>query len=131
MPIHFSIDEAAACVHAQVTGPLQEADPIHFIETLLDHPAYRPGLSVRVDCDALSVRDFTSVAVGRLAAFTRKVQGRFKLSRVAVVARQPVVFGLVRMYEMLREPPHEFRVFREHAEADAWLEERASEAPGP
>ena len=50
---------------------------------------------------------------------------------VAIVAPQPAVFGIARMYQLLRDPPYEVRVFRELAKAEAWLDGRVSKSGTP
>jgi len=42
-------------------------------------------------------------------------------SVVAVVAAHPVVFGLVRMFELSRRPSYRLSAFRTRFEAVAWL----------
>lgn len=122
MTITFSIDPERRRIETRITGALFDADPVHYLEALLDHPAYESGLSTLVLCEDVSVGAISNEGVARIASFARNADTRFKPPRVAVVASQPVVFGLVRMYQMLRNPPYDFRVFREEPEARAWLD---------
>ena len=121
MPITFSIEPSTMTICTTVTGPLLDADPVHYLSDVLSHPSYRPGSCVLVVCKNVEVGSFSTTAVRRLAEFTRKAEQELASPRVAIVAHQPVVYGLARMYQLLRDPPYELQVFREPLEAKAWL----------
>lgn len=123
MPITFSIEPSMKTVYTTVTGRLFDEDPIRYLTDVLAHPAYRPGSSALVICKQVELGSFSVQAVRRFAEFTREASQELKDSRVAVVAHQPAVYGLVRMYHLLREPEYEFRVFRQLSEAETWLAE--------
>jgi hypothetical protein len=121
MPITFVIDPSKRAVYTTVTGALLEADPIQYLSDLLTHPDYTPGLSALVVCREVEAGQYSAAAVRRLARFTRDAESQLAGSRVAIVADQPLVYGLARMYQLLREAPYQLQVFRERAQAEAWL----------
>ena len=50
------------------------------------------------------------------------VASRLEEGKLAVIAPRDLLFGMARMYEMLRDDsPVEVRVFRERDEAESWL----------
>jgi hypothetical protein len=121
MPITFSIEASERTMYTTVTGPLLDADPVRYLSDVLRHPAYCPGLSALVVCKNVEAGGLSTSALRRCVAFTREMEQAFGDARVAVVADQPVVYGLARMYQLLRSPPYELQVFRERSGAEAWL----------
>jgi len=121
MPITFLIDDSTQTVHTTVTGPLVGTDLVDYLSEVLEHPAYRPGLSALVVCKDVAFGSISTSAVRRLVSFSKKTETQLLGSRVAIVADQPVLYGFSRMYELLRDPPYELRVFRGRGEAEAWL----------
>jgi hypothetical protein len=102
---------------------------VEYLSRVLEHPAYEPGMSAIVDFSDVELGDFSAGAVRRLADFTRSLEDRLVGNRVAIVAPQPAVFGLARMYGLMRDPPYEVNVVRESSEAEAWLGRSDSDAP--
>ncbi len=127
MPIHFTIDAAEDRIDTTVTGPLLDADPIDYLTEVLEHPDYRPGMSVLVVCRDVRLGRFSTEAIRQLAHFTRAAERHLGDCRIALVAAQPAIFGLARMYQMRRSPRYALEVFRDEAEARDWL---AKPAPG-
>lgn len=121
MPITFSIDPSKKIIFTMVTGPLLDSDPVRYLSAVLKHPAYRPGFSALVACKNVEIGSFSTSSIRRLGMFTRDAEQELRDSRVALVAHQPVVYGLARMYQLVRDPPYEFQVFRELSAAEAWL----------
>ena len=121
MPITFSLEASKKTVFTTVTGPLLDGDPVVYLSDVLNHPAYRPGFSALIVCKNVALGSFSTAAVRRLAQFSREAEKELRDSRVAIVADQPAVYGIARMYQILRDPPYEVQVFRELLEAEAWL----------
>lgn len=121
MPVSFSVEPRERRVYTVVTGPLFDADLIRNLSEVLEHPAYRPGFSTLVICRDVELGSFSNQALRRFVEFTRRAQDQLKGSRVAVVAPQPAVYGIGRMFQLLRNPSNPFAVFHERAEAEAWL----------
>lgn len=121
MPIRFSIEPAKEMVRTTISGPILEADPVRYLSEVLDHPDYRPGYRALVVCTDVELGTFSSAAIRRFARFTRAMEQELNGSRVAIVAPKLALYGLVRMYQLVRSPPYEVAVFRELSEAEAWL----------
>ena len=129
MPIRFSIDPAKELVLTSVSGSILESDPLDYLASVIAHPDYRPGYRALIECRDVRVGSVTPTAIRRLATFTRDVESQLAGSRVALVAPQAAVFGLLRMYQLLRDPPYALAVFRERSEAEAWLTEAGPGGP--
>ena len=121
--IEFSIDKAARLVRTELSGPLSEIDLVGYITDVLKHPDYTRGSRVLVRCVDVQAGPFSADAVRRLAEFNRIAERDLVGSRVAVVAAQPAVYGLARMYELLRDPPYAVRVFKDLDKARLWLDD--------
>lgn len=120
--IEFSIDSERGLVCTRISGALLDSDPAAYLSSVLEHPDYRVGMAGLVRCEQVQLGAFSTQGVRRLVEFSRQAEQRLAVSRVAVVASQPAVFGLARMYQLLRSPPYEFAVFRDAVEARRWLD---------
>ena len=121
MGYRFTIDPGRKMVSTTVTDALLDSDPGEYLAEVLAHPDYGPGYSALVVCRDVKLGAFTVSGVRRLVDSTRRAERDLGATRVAIVASQPVVYGMARMYQMLREAPYELRVFRDLAGAEAWL----------
>jgi hypothetical protein len=122
MPIRVNVDEKRELVEVVFAGELTRSE---FAE-LMDHYFREPystspiGLFdltdvTGVDVSAESVRD----AARRAEQY---VDSRLEGGKLALVAPRDLLFGMARMYEILRaDSPVEVRVFRERDEAESWL----------
>ncbi len=128
MPITYRIEPSKNTVFTTITGSVFDSDPVEYLSEVLAHPDYRLGSRGLVVCRDVDLGGFSTEAIRRLVDFTRRSERDFEGSRIAVVAEQPAVYGLVRMYALLRDAPYELRVFREIAQAETWL---AGDGPDP
>ncbi|MDJ0788480.1 MAG: hypothetical protein QNK05_16865 [Myxococcota bacterium] len=125
MPISFTIDRSARRIRTRIEGAIFDSDPVEYLRELLAHPDYRPGMSGLVECRDVHLGSVSTPAIRRLADFSRESESLLKNSCVAIVAPQRAVFGVVRMYQFLRDPPYDLSVFRDLASAEEWLDEVA------
>ena len=123
MPITYQIDPAAFRVTIRYTGVIADGDLMEAFARLYRDPAHRPGMAELSDCREVERIDVTSTGLQRLAEMTsRLLDARATPWKVAVVVGQDVLFGLARMYELLREgSPEHVMVFRDVGEAERWL----------
>ena len=125
IPIRSCASEKLGLVLVTLDGVVTESDFERDLLPLFELPEY--GLKPRalVDCTRATEAHGSSHALWR-AARAARLHVDPKLGdcsgKVAIVAPTPEFFGLGRMYELLRrESKVEVRVFREMAEAEAWL----------
>jgi hypothetical protein len=126
MPISYQIDESAGRVTLQFLGTVTDAELMSTFHDLYQDPRHRMGMGELTDCRRMERVDITGEGLQRLAEATaRLLDGREIAWNVAVVvsAESDLMFGLSRMYELLREgSPEHVRVFRDIKAAERWLD---------
>ena len=125
MPITYEIDEVAGRVNVRFTGTVTDADLMSTFQRLYQDPRHRVGMSELTDCRPVERIEITGAGLQRLADATGALLDRAGTGwKVAVVVPNDEVFGLGRMYELLREGSPEYvRVFRDLPPAERWLDE--------
>ena len=125
MPITYQIDEAAGRVTLQFLGTVTDGDLMAAFQQLYHDPRHRLGMGELTDCRQVERVEITSEGLQRLAeASAGLLDGPNTAWKVAVLvpASSDLLFGLSRMYELLREgSPEHVRVFRDVGEAERWL----------
>jgi hypothetical protein len=125
VPITYHIDEVAARVTLEFLGTVTDADLMETFHRLYRDPRHRLGMGELTDCRRVERVEITGEGLQRLAEATaRLLDGREISWKVAVLvpAESELMFGLSRMYELLREgSPEQVRVFRDAREAEEWL----------
>jgi hypothetical protein len=125
MPITYQVDESAGRVTLQFLGTVTDAELMSTFHDLYQDPRHRMGMGELTDCRRVERVEITGEGLQRLAEATaRLLDGREIAWKVAVVvsAESDLMFGLSRMYELLREgSPEHVRVFRDIDAAERWL----------
>jgi hypothetical protein len=124
MPIEYTIRDGA--LRARASGVLDDEGLFEYVRRVIDDPTYD-----QVDADLFDARDVTGVkltgeGVRKLATLIQSTKR--SSSRVAVVASSPAMFGMARMFELLR-PDVTVSVFQEMERAIAWLSAPPEPAP--
>jgi hypothetical protein len=122
MSIKVNVDESRELVEIVFAGEVTKSEFIELMDRYFREPssAFPLGLFdlsdvTGVDVAAESVRD----AARRAGEY---VDSRLDGGKLAIVAPRDLLFGMARMYEILRgDSPVEVRVFREREEAESWL----------
>jgi hypothetical protein len=113
MSIRVNVDETRKLVEVVFEGELTGSDIADLMDRYLRDPysALPLGLFDLSDVTALGISsDSVRHAARRVA---EHVNSRLKEGKLAIVAPRDVLFGMARMYEILRnESPVEVRVFR-------------------
>ena len=124
MPITYDIDQAAARVNIRFAGTITDADLMSTFQRLYQDPRHRIGMSELTDCRPVERVEITGAGLQRLADATAAWLDTAGTGwKVAVVVPNDEVFGLGRMYELLREgSPENVRVFRDIILAEQWLD---------
>ena len=121
MPITYEIDEQSALLLAKGVGSITEADVTGFVDALLADPGYARATGSLVDFTEATFA-VPSDRVAALAHLHRELLARSRSSRVAVVARGDLNYGLARMYAQHRSVSGpEVVPFRDEASAREWL----------
>jgi hypothetical protein len=118
MPTPYLIDPAHHLVITRGRGVLSDADLIGHSQAIRADPQFTPDMHQLSDLRFATGLDVSVGCLNELVQINPFGAG----ARRAIVTRDDVIFGLSRMYEMMREDGRdEVQVFRELDEAIAWL----------
>jgi hypothetical protein len=119
MPITYTFDKRAGLIHVTATQCLTLADYLALRRSVESDESIPTRSAVIFD-----MRGVTEVAVSGPQIFalaqTKDAVER-RASRIAVVVKDPVAFGLTRMYDMARGTGPPLRVFAEINTALHWI----------
>ncbi len=120
MPINYQIDSSLGVVFTTFEGVVTREDALALVERLRTDPAFQPSFNQLVDTRGATRYDLSANDIQMVysdSAFGEK-------SRRAMVADEDYIFGMHRMYQLLREAhekPGQIQVFRDMTEARRWL----------
>ncbi len=118
MPISYQIDKSLGLVFTTAQGALTRQDMLTYFQGLREDPDFNPSYDNLTDLRDLIEHPMSTGDIETISHYHVFNQE----SRGAIVAEKDVSFGIVRMYEMLREAePDQIMVFRDMAEARRWL----------
>ncbi len=120
MPTEYIIDAGRAMVLSRAWGTIQRGEFIAHGRSLLTDPAFKPHFRQFWDLSTVTQLETDYSGVTELA----DVRVFAPETRRAILAPTDVIFGLARMFQMMRESKGEtgIRVFRDREEAMQWLE---------
>jgi hypothetical protein len=131
VPIDYRYDATRGIVFARGTGVLVDDDVSSYVRGVLQDPEVRQGAWQLLDCTDVTAVDVTPACVRRIAASMNLQGEKLAGSRLAILAPGDAAYGMGRMYQALRDGgPGEVQVFRERAEAEAWLDPSIASAEG-
>jgi hypothetical protein len=120
MPINSQIDSSLGVIFSTFQGVVTKEDISGQVEGFKTDPAFQPSFNHLIDTRGTTRFDLSSQGmrlVSMHSIFNEK-------SRRAIVAEKKEIFGIARMYQLLREvnnKPDRVQVFRTMAEARRWL----------
>jgi hypothetical protein len=119
MTAFYRIDRQNQLVVIHAEGVLTRKNFEEVRQQMMSDPDFDPQFSMLADCSAVTYVDLTAGEIRALADVSP-----FNLTaRRAIVARKDVVYGLARMFEIVRSLRGDqyIRVFRNRNEAVSWL----------
>jgi len=120
--IEDRFDAARNLLFVRFTGELSEEDLVKYAQRAAANPAIPPAHDELIDLSRAEIADLQSHTLRRIAELFAGGDRTPERSRVALVAADDVSYGLSRMYQAFRShSPLDLRVFRDVAEARAWL----------
>ena len=123
--IEFNVDPARRTRVATFLGTVTDAELLGSYGALVAQPDYDATLDDMVDMRGVERLEVSSEAVHRLVSMFTPLDPEGVVTRLAIVAPRDDVFGMARMYEILRsDAPEQIRVFRHRPEAELWLASR-------
>ena len=120
MPISSQIDSSLGVIFSEFQGVVTKEDISGQVEGFRTDPAFQPSFNHLIDARGVTRFDVSSedmYSVSLHSVFNEK-------SRRAIVAGNDEMFGVGRMYQILREAYDrldQVQVFRDVAEARRWL----------
>ena len=126
MPASYKIDKENRWVHSVYWGVFSRADLVSIVERGLKDPDFDPSFGEIADLTEVTQVEVSGDDIREIAQ-----KNIFSpLSRRAIVVPNDVLFGLARMYEILRELQGEsgIRVFRTLDEALDWVAPKGANA---
>lgn len=126
MPVSYVIDKQNKLAIGTATGVLTMDEVLESRRQILGDPDFDPSFSQLGDLSSVTKVDLTADQIKMLA----ETSPFSPASRRAFVGESLEIYGLVRMYEIVRglRGDRQIRTFRSREEALAWLlgEERAA-----
>ena len=125
MPIAYEIDQAQSLIHTRCVGDLRFHEVIGHFHTLAQDPAVPGRLNVLLDLTG--VESFpTGGQLRSVSETVGEVRTAVTFGACAIVAPQPALFGMMRMFEVFAAQHFRaMRVFRDIATAADWLQSGA------
>lgn len=123
MAIRYQIDPEMGVIYVNLAGEVRDDEFSAAIDTALHDPEYHAGIDSLIDLRAVERFDVSSEAIRQaVTTMGRELNGFGHHWRAAIVAPSDLVYGLSRMYQILREGSMEdVGVFRDDAAAREWL----------
>ena len=120
--IEFSVDPDTQVRVAKFTGTVDDDELLSTYRRLRSSPDYDASANVLVDLSDVERLDVSPQALGELVATLRPMERNLAGRRRAIVAASDAVYGMARMYEIMRsDSPEDIRVFRDLMAAREWL----------
>ena len=118
MPCSYSIDLARSLVLSRGWGVLTDGELLAHVRALTIDPRFVPNFHQLADLRDVADVEVTPSTVKEMARLNPYGNG----SRRAVVVTSDLLFGMARMYQILRdEPDDELEIFRTVDDALRWL----------
>lgn len=119
----IAYDEERALFIVTTEGAGQPAGIIAFLDAILAHPRWRPGLSILLDHRKLSIEGIQSPGIEEVSRYFVAIGPRLGNGRIALVMNKDVDFGIARAWEMITEDEVaiSIRVFRNIDQARGWV----------
>ena len=118
MPCSYTIDLARSLVLSRGWGILTDDELLAHVRALTVDPRFARNFHQLADLRDVADVEVTALTIREMARLNPYGKG----SRRAVVVTSDVLFGMARMYQILRdEPTDEMEIFRKLDDALRWL----------
>ncbi len=122
MNYKINFEQGDLFVTIMASGDPTNVEFERYLNDLINNPSWQPGIAILNDFRELHIKNLTCNNVRENVRLHERYRERLSSSCIAVVVKNQVDFGLVRMWELLAEssfPLH--RVFYSIDEAVIWL----------
>ena len=122
MPITYRIDKEQDVILTTATGVLTDDELLDHKRALAADPGFSPDMRQLSDVRGVERLEVSPEGVRLMVALDRDHADRLGDWKLAIVTTADFVFGTARMYQsMTDEQTEHVQVFRDMAEARAWL----------
>ncbi|MGH0029304.1 MAG: hypothetical protein ACQGVC_05910 [Myxococcota bacterium] len=129
--IQYDFDPERSFTRVFVSGELEDAAMLPWFRRFLDDLRGAERVSGIVDTRSVTHLKVTGETVRQMTRLVETREQVFAGSRWGLVANRDALFGMARMYQLMRDQaPYEICVFRDMDAAREWFEEEVG-APGP
>jgi hypothetical protein len=112
--IRVSIDHARRTRFVYFENTVDDVQLLETYKKLLEDPDFDINYIDLVDLSSVDQFDITSNGLRKVADFLKPFIGEQIRSKLAIVATKAHVYGMARMYQMIRgDKPRQVRVFRD------------------
>ena len=96
---------------------------IAFLDAIVAHPQWRPGLNILLDHRRLDIARITVEVIDRVSGYFQEIAPELGDGRIALVMHKDIDFGIARAWELVTRPYVDMAigVFRQVDEACRWL----------
>jgi len=121
MPARVEFDPAGNRITLDLHGRVDLADAARIVGEIIGRPDLH-GPTGLIDTTNLTGLDLVAHDIRQIAELAERADAAWAGGRWAVVAPRDLVYGMARMYQLIRSgAPYQIEVFRTHAEANRWL----------
>ncbi|MBN2391004.1 MAG: hypothetical protein JXR84_09780 [Anaerolineae bacterium] len=123
MAIKYQIDPEMGVIYVNLAGTVHDLDFVTAVDEALHDPGYRAGINSLIDFRAVERFDVSNQTIRRAVGMVSDQLDDYNQPwKAAIVAPANLVYGLSRMYQLLREGSmEEVGVFRDAESAREWL----------
>ena len=126
MPLTYRIDADAGMLLVAGEGAISQSERLEAMRGWLGHPDFRPGLNTLCDFSAATSTP-TMAELREMVALIDRNAKRIGKKKLAVIATQPVTFGVARQFQTLTDSgPLKVSVFKDRRAALGWLHHESS-----
>ena len=122
MGISYHIDETQHLIILTAEGRLTSEVLLAGVKKVLDDPIVEPGIRAIFDLRGVQGFEISTWTIRAAAGIAHSAEKKLTGSKMAIIASKSVVYGMARMYQILRDgSPAQIKVFRTISEAETWL----------
>ncbi len=96
---------------------------IAFLDDIVAHPRWRPGLNILLDHRRLDIAPITVEGIDRVSGYFQTLSHKLGDGKISLVMNRDIDFGIARAWELVTREyvDMEIGVFRSIEEARRWL----------
>ncbi len=131
MPVTYTIDTKERVIRTQCIGKATLDEVVQHFRELERDPECTGHLDVLLDVSQMTSLP-SAIQIRAVPLEVKKIQKKVRFGACAIVAVTDALFGMLRMFEVMAQDYFRvIRVFRDAAEAEAWLVSQKQQSSQP